>query len=142
MINILAVEQDQQMASVIYYALSDKSLYHLAVVESGYIAMEAIEQKRFDLIIVARDLTYMNGFKTAAKIRTRLGFEVSPFVITAPEFTREDVEGLLPSGVFDFWEMPVSPQRIRLTADMVGRYWKSGRDNLGSYREFLDRNRR
>lgn len=142
MINILAVEHDRQIASVIYRALSDKSLYHLAVVESGYTAMEAIEQKRFDLIIIDRDLSYMNGFKTAAKIRARLGFEVSPFVITAPEFRREDIEELLPSGVFDFWEMPVSPQRIRLTADMVGRYWRSERDNLGSYREFLDRNGR
>ncbi len=142
MINILAVEQDQQLASVIYYALSDKSCYHLAVVGSGYTALEAIEKKKFDLIIIARDISYMNGFKTATKIRERIGFEVSPFVITAPEFSQEDVEEFLPLGVFDFWEMPVSPQRIRLAADMVGKYWKSGKDNLASYREFLDRNRR
>lgn len=142
MINILAVEQDQQLASVIYYALSDKSRYHLAVVGTGYTALEAIEQKRFDLIIVSKNLSYMNGYKTAVKIRERLGFEASPFVMTAPEFSREEVEEFLPLGVFDFWEMPVSPQRIRLAADMVGRYWKSGRDNLVSYGEFLDRNRR
>lgn len=140
MINILAVEQDQHFASVIYYALSDKSSYHLAVVESGYTALEAIGQKRFDLIIISKNLTYMSGYKTAAKIREIIGFGVSPFVMTASEFSREDVEQLLPMGVFDFWEMPVSPQRIRLAADMVGKYWRSERDNLNSYREFLDRN--
>ena len=140
MINILAVEQNQQYASVIYHALSDKSRYHLAVVESGYTALEAIEQKRFDLIIIAKNLSYMDGYKTGTKIRERLGFEVSPFVIAANEFSRDEVEEFLSLGVFDFWEMPVSPQRIRLAADMVGEYWRSGKDNLASYREFLDRN--
>lgn len=140
MINILAAENDRQTASLIYSTLSDKEKYHLAVVESGYTALEAIAQKRFDIIIIDRDLSYMNGAKTAQKIRERLGAELSPFVITAPEFSRDDVEEFIPFGVFDFWEMPVSIQRIRLTVDTVAKGWKGQRDNLLNYREFLERN--
>ena len=140
MINILAAENDRQTASLIYSALSEREKYHLAIVESGYTALEAIEQKRFDIIIIDRDLSYMNGAKTAKKIRERLGFEFSPFVITAPFFTRDDVEEFLPFGIFDFWERPVGIQRIRLTVDTVARGWRSSKDNLVNYREFLDRN--
>ena len=140
MINILAVENDQQTASMIYSALSQREKYHLAVVESGYTALEAIIQKKFGVIIIDRDLSYMNGVKTAGKIRERLGSENPPFVITAPFFTRDDVEEFLPFGVFDFWERPVSIQRIRLTVDMIAKSWRSKRDNLVTYREFLDRN--
>ncbi|MDE6724595.1 MAG: response regulator [Ruminiclostridium sp.] len=140
MINILAVENDRQIASLIYNALSEREKFHLAIVESGYTALEAIEQKQFDIIIIERDLSYMNGAKTAKKIRERLGLQSSPFVITAPSFTRDDVEEFLPFGIFDFWERPVGIQRIRLTVDTVARGWRSSRDNLVSYREFLDRN--
>lgn len=140
MINILAVENDRQTASLIYSALSDKEKYHLAVVESGYRALEAVELKRFNIIIIDRDLSYMNGAKTAKKIREKLGFEFSPFVVTAPFFTRDDVEEFLHLGIFDFWERPVSIQRIRLTVDTVAKGWKGSKDNLANYREFLDRN--
>ena len=140
MINILAAENDRQTASLIYSALSEREKYHLAVVESGYTALEAIAQKRFDIIIIDRDLSYMNGAKTAQKIRERLGSEISPFVITAPEFSRDDVEEFIPFGVFDFWEIPVSIQRIRLTVNTVAEGWKGQRDNLLNYREFLERN--
>ena len=57
MINILAVENDQQTASMIYSALSQREKYHLAVVESGYTALEAIIQKKFGVIIIDRDLS-------------------------------------------------------------------------------------
>lgn len=140
MINILAVENDRQTASLIYSALSQREKYHLAIVESGYTALEAIGQKQFDVIIIDRDLSYMNGAKTALTIRERINDDYPPFVITAPFFTKDDVEEFLPSGVFDFWERPVSIQRIRLTVDMIARGWKSQRDNLVSYREFLERN--
>lgn len=140
MINILAVENEQQTASLIYSALSQREKYHLAIVESGYTALEAIELKQFDVIIIDRDLSYMNGAKTARKIRARVGRENAPFVITAPFFTKDDVEEFLPFGVFDFWERPVSIQRIRLTVDMIAKGWKGPRDNLVSYKEFLDRN--
>lgn len=140
MINILAVENDRQTASLIYSALSDREKYHLAIVESGYTALEAVQLKRFDIIIIDRDLSYMNGAKTAKKIREKLGFELSPFVITAPLFTRDDVEEFLPFGIFDFWERPVGIQRIRLTVDTVAKGWKGPNDNLVNYREFLERN--
>ncbi|MBD5082188.1 MAG: response regulator [Ruminococcaceae bacterium] len=140
MINILAAENDRQTASLIYSALSDKEKYHLAIVESGYTALEAIGQKRFDIIIIERDLSYMNGVVTARKIRERLGSEMSPFVITAPEFSREEVEDFIPYGIFDFWERPVSIQRIRLAVNAVAEGWKGQRDNLLNYREFLERN--
>lgn len=140
MINILAVENNRKVASQIYAALSDKSRYHLAVVESGYTAMEAIGQKHFHLIIIGRDLAYMNGLKTAQKIRSILGNDTTPFVISAPQLSREEIEEFLPTGVFDIWEAPLSIQRIRLTADMAAD-WRSKNDNLLSYEEYLERNR-
>lgn len=139
MINILAVENNRKASSQIYAALSDKSRYHLAVVESGYTALEAIGQKYFHLIIISRDLAYMSGLKTAQKIRSILGAETTPFVISAPQLSREEIEEFLPTGVFDFWEAPLSIHRIRLTADMSTE-WRSRNDNLLSYAEYLERN--
>lgn len=140
MINILAVENDRLNASQIYSALSDRSRYHLAICELGYTALEAVSQKRFDLIIIARDLPYLSGFKTAQTIRRRIGMNVSPFIITAPSFNRDDVEEFISTGVFDFWEEPLRTQRIRLAADSSPQ-WQGTQDNLLNYKEYLQRNR-
>ena len=140
MINILAVENDSYNASQIYSALSDKSRYHLAICESGYTALEAVGQKEFDMIIIARDLPYLNGLKTAQHIRRRIGMEVSPFIITAPSFEREEIEDFISTGVFDFWETPLRPQRIKLAADSSPQ-WQGTQDNLQNYKEYLGRNR-
>lgn len=140
MINILAVENDNKNASQIYSTLSDRSRYHLAICESGYTALEAVGQKKFDLIIIARDLPYLSGLKTARTIRRRIGMAVSPFIITAPYFSREDIDRFIETGVFDFWEYPLSAQRIRLAADSMPQ-WAGVQDNLQNYKEYAMRNR-
>lgn len=139
MINILAVENNQRTASRIYSALSDRSRYHLAIVESGYTALEAISLKKFDLIIIDRDLSFLSGYKTALSLRKRLGDDKSPFVIVGYNFTRDEVEDFIPTGVFDFWQPTVSVQRMRLTVDTVAEGWRSDNDNLKNYGEYLRR---
>ena len=140
MINILAVEKNQKTASLIYSALSDRSRYHLAIVESGYTALEAITQKNFDLIIIDRDLTFLSGIKTAINLRKKLTFDISPFIITCNNtLTEEEAENFIRTGVFDFWEPPFSVQRIKLTADSIAQSWSSPKDNLKSYKEYLER---
>lgn len=138
MINILAVENDRFNASQIYTALADKSRYHLAICESGYTALEAVELKQFDLIIIARDLPYLNGLKTAQHIRRKIGMDISPFVIVAPSFEVEDVNEFIPTGVFDFWETPLRPQRIKLAAESAPQ-WQGQQDNLKNYKEYQER---
>lgn len=140
MINILAVEHDGKNASLIYSTLSDRSRYHLAICDTGYTALEAVEQKKFDMIIIARDLPYLSGLKTARTIRRRIGMNRSPFIITAPSFNREEVDEFIQTGVFDFWEYPLSAQRIRLAAESM-KQWEGIQDNLQNYGEYAVRNR-
>ncbi len=140
MINILAVENNQKIASLIYSALSDRNRYHLAVVESGYTAIEAIGLKKFDLIIIDRDLSFFSGIKTAQSLRKRLSFNISPFVVTSgSRLTETEAEEFIKTGVFDFWEPPLNIQRVRLTADSVAESWNSPKDNLKNYTEYFDR---
>lgn len=139
MINILAVENNQQKSSVIYSALSDKSRYHLAIVDSGYTAIEAVGLKKFDLIIIERDLSFLSGLKTARSLRKRLSDDISPFVIIGEKLEQQEAEEFISTGVFDFWEPPLSIQRIRLTAESVAGGWKSPKDNIKNYGEYLER---
>lgn len=139
MINILAVENDRKKSSVIYSALSDKSRYHLAIVDSGYTAIEAVGLKKFDLIIIERDLSFLSGLKTARSLRKRLSDDISPFVIIGNEFEAQEVEEFISTGVFDFWQPPISIQRIRLTVESVANGWRSPMDNLKNYGEYLER---
>ncbi|MBD5103629.1 MAG: response regulator [Ruminococcaceae bacterium] len=139
MINILAVENNQKKSSVIYSALSDKSRYHLAIVDSGYTAIEAVGLKKFDLIIIERDLSFLSGLKTAQSLRKRLSDNISPFVIIGEKLEEQEVEDFISTGVFDFWQPPLSIQRIRLTVESVANGWRSPMDNLKNYREYLER---
>lgn len=140
LINILAVENNQKTVSLIYSALSDQSRYHLAVVESGYTAIEAIGLKKFELIIIDRDLNFLSGIKTAKSLRKRLSFNISPFVVTCGnKLTVPEGEEFIKTGVFDFWEPPLNIQRIKLTVDSVAEGWRSPKDNLKNYSEYLDR---
>lgn len=77
--------------------------------------------------------------KTAVNLRKKLGYDVSPFVVTCNNLTDEEAEEFIRTGVFDFWETPISVQRIRLTVDCVAEGWRSDKDNLKSYKEYSER---
>ena len=51
----------------------------------------------------------------------------------------EEVDEFIKTGVFDFWEPPLNIQRIKLTVDSIAEGWRSPKDNLKNYSEYLDR---
>ena len=141
MYNILLAECYPQLAESFRSALADRSRYNLVVVDSGYTALEAVDLKRFDLIIIENDLPYLSGLKTARNLRKKLTFDISPFVIVVPSLEREAVEDYFGCGVADFLTIPLRALKIQSVVERILTTWKSDKDNLRNYDHMLKNNK-
>ena len=136
MYNILLAECYPQLAESFRSALADRSRYNLVVVDSGYTALEAVDLKRFDLIIIENDLPYLSGLKTARNLRKKL-----TFVIVVPSLERETVEDYFGCGVADFLTIPLRALKIQSVVERILTTWKSDKDNLRNYDHMLKNNK-
>lgn len=137
MYNILLVESYDYLAENFRAALSNRELYNLVVVESGYTALEAVDLKHFDLIIIENDLPYLSGVKTARNLRKKLSYESTPFIAVVPSTNREMVEDYFGSGVADFLTIPLHTLAIQKTVENVLTKWKGPVNNLKNYEQMM-----
>ena len=133
MYNILVVECYDYLADTFRAALSNNENYNVVVVESGYTALEAVDLKRFHLIIIENDLPYLSGVKTARNLRKKLTYDISPFIVVTPSLSRETVEDYFGSGVADFLTVPLRVPTIQNVVKNVLDTWKSDADNIKSF---------
>lgn len=133
MYNILVVECYDYLADTFRNALSNNEDYNVVIVESGYTALEAVDLKRFHLIIIENDLPYLSGVKTARNLRRKLSYDVSPFVVVTPSLNRETVEDYFSSGIADFLTVPLRIATIQNVVKKVLTTWKSAADNIKSF---------
>lgn len=134
--NILLVDCEQFDVDIISDALADESRYKLAVCNSGFTAYEAIDIKRFDLIIIAEELPYLSGLKTARGIRKKIGFEVSPFAIITSRITEAVVNEFTSVGVAGFIDRPIRQIKVAGVANRILNTWKTPNDNYKSYIDY------
>jgi len=106
---ILVVDDDPDIAKFIQVTL-EKAGYDVAVVHDGRDALEAVDVRRPDLVLLDIMLPTIDGFQVASELRRRATLTgTAIIVVTARGFTEDRLRGLA-LGVDDYIVKPFEPE--------------------------------
>jgi signal transduction histidine kinase/CheY-like chemotaxis protein/HPt (histidine-containing phosphotransfer) domain-containing protein len=83
---------------------------NITIVENGNLALEAVQNKQFDLILLDMQMPVMDGITTVRKLRA-LGYS-QPVVALTANATKENKELCLREGCNDFLTKPIDRERL------------------------------
>jgi twitching motility two-component system response regulator PilH len=117
--SILVVDDSAFMRKRVHQAL-DREGYNLVEADSGVAALNQIEKRQFDCILMDLVMPEMDGFGLLAEIQRRqLPTPVVVLTADIQKSTRERCEGL---GARTFVQKPVPAEQLRsVVAGIIGR---------------------
>lgn len=106
---VLVVEDNEDNQKLTYSFLH-KLGHHVTIAESGYIALETLNKKDFDILLMDVQMSGIDGFETTRRIRSgeagRQKREI-PIVALTASAMRGDKERCLAAGMNDYLSKPV-----------------------------------
>jgi DNA-binding response OmpR family regulator/HPt (histidine-containing phosphotransfer) domain-containing protein len=121
--SVLAADDDPAILGLVVQLLSPGM--HVECVQNGHAALEALERRRFDLVILDCEMPDMSGLEVlvqAARMETGLR---SPVMMLSAVRDPERVSRLIAAGAQNYLVKPVAPsQLVERVALMLGRQKK------------------
>jgi signal transduction histidine kinase/ligand-binding sensor domain-containing protein/CheY-like chemotaxis protein len=115
---ILVVEDDPVSRHLLHVFL-DSIGYAADTADSGEAALEALEARHYDLLLLDIQMPGMDGFELARRVRARFGVEGQPRLVAVTASAMEgDRERCLAAGMDAYLSKPVRPEQ--LAAVVVG----------------------
>ncbi|GAB4415755.1 MAG: hypothetical protein OHK0021_22430 [Bryobacter sp.] len=108
---ILLVE-DNLVSQRVVLALLSKRGFQVEVAGNGLEALNALEKRSFDLVLMDVQMPYMDGIEATQKIRSELGLRDLPIVAMTAHAMNGDRERCLESGMNDYVSKPVNAQSL------------------------------
>ncbi len=111
---ILLVE-DNPINQRVAVGILDHHRQLVTVASSGHEALELLESRSFDLVLMDVQMPELNGYETTAEIRrreTRTGGHIPIFAMTANAM-KGDREQCLAAGMDDYLSKPIQAHRLR-----------------------------
>jgi signal transduction histidine kinase/CheY-like chemotaxis protein len=107
--NVLVVE-DNPINQVITRKTMERNDYFCTVVDDGYAALEVLNTKEFDVILMDINMPLINGFETSRRIR-QIGIETPIIALTA--FDKNEItDEALAAGMNDIIVKPFEPVQL------------------------------
>lgn len=113
-IRVLLVEDDtlnQHVAQEFLHALGAK----VDTVENGDEALSALEQKKYDIVLLDIRMPILDGYGTIKKIRQEIRWQHLPVIAMTAHAIEAEKRKSLEAGMNDFLTKPIRPQRLRDT---------------------------
>ena len=111
---ILLVE-DNQTNRIVAQSILKKLGYSVDMAENGLDAIDALKQKKFDLVFMDCQMPKMDGYEATRKIRTSSDLTDSkdiPIIAMTAYAMKQDREKCLNTGMNDYISKPVTPEKI------------------------------
>ena len=114
--NILVVE-DNKINQVVTRKLLENNHFQCVIVSDGYAALETLETKKFDAILMDINMPLINGFDTSKLIRQK-GIIIPIIAVTA--FDKQDIEDKIKDAQID--EVIVKPFDSTKLFEVIKRF--------------------
>lgn len=111
MAHILIVDDDPDILRLMQFSLQ-KAGYSISLATDGNKALESVQRKHPNLIIVDIMMPHMTGYQFTEKIRSMPGMENLPILIYSARFQPIDKKTALNSGATDYLSKTISPDKI------------------------------
>jgi two-component system cell cycle response regulator len=134
-LSVLLVDDDAEVASLLE-ALLAKAGYRVVCARSVFMALEALAEETFPIVIIDRGLEDGDGIRLCAEIRQRSAAGYVYIILLTARDSREDVVAGLQAGADDYLSKKVGPSELiaRLnTASRIVRLERSLRETLSEH---------
>jgi DNA-binding response OmpR family regulator len=115
---ILVVDDDQFASTLVHFVLS-KEGYEVETVDSARGAMQMIQKREPDLLLLDVNMPYMDGFEFSSKLRSE-GYETPIIFITAKDTLEDKLQGFS-IGADDYICKPYNHQELVVRVEAVLR---------------------
>jgi PAS domain S-box-containing protein len=109
-IKVLVVE-DLELNQLLIRTLLDDFGFECEIVANGKLAIERLENKNFDIILMDLQMPEMNGFEATEYIRNKLKLTIPIIALTA-DVTTIDAEKCINAGMNDYISKPVDEGKL------------------------------
>lgn len=82
------------------------------IAQNGEIAVEALRQQKYDIVLMDVQMPVMDGFVATQKIRTELGLSDLPIIALTAHAMKGDKEKCLTAGMNDYLSKPIEPLEL------------------------------
>ena len=113
-VSILLVEDNELNQQVAIELLSGDGV-QIDVADNGRIALDMVDQKPYDVVLMDMQMPVMDGFEATRRIRGNPAFAALPIIAMTANAMSEDRERCLKAGMDDFITKPVDPQQLFAT---------------------------
>ena len=131
--HILLVDDNQRFAESLQQILRIQN-YPSTIALSGEEALELLEQKPFDLVLLDVDLPEMSGVETLDLIKKSCS--LLPVIMITGNTTVETAVAAMKMGAYDYLKKPIVHDLLKATIDNAIRHAKLGKELNDSEKRF------
>lgn len=110
-LRILLVE-DNDVNQMVAGMLLKKMGHHADTAENGQLAIEALEQKHYDLILMDCQMPVMDGYETTRRIRKNPKWQDLPIIAVTANVMQGDRDDCFASGMNDYITKPYNRKQL------------------------------
>lgn len=127
--SILLVE-DNVVNQKVARALLERADLSVEIAADGLLALEALRQKPFALVLMDVQMPNMDGLTATRKIRSELALAKLPVIAMTAHAMKGDREKCLDAGMNDYVSKPIASKELyRVLYKWLGQYEKSGQND-------------
>jgi len=110
-LRILLVE-DNEVNQMVASTLLKKMGHHIEVAENGQLAIEALQQRHFDLVLMDCQMPVMDGFETTQRIRKNPAWRELPVIAVTANVMQGDRDDCFACGMNDYITKPYNRSQL------------------------------
>lgn len=107
---VLVVDDTKAILKMVKFVLGEK--YDLYMANSGKLALEILERKPIDIVLMDVDMPDMDGIETVSKIRQMENISDIPVMFFTAMSTKETVEKCAKAGMVGYIVKPYKPEEL------------------------------
>ena len=117
-LDVLLVE-DHVINQKLAVALLERWGHRVSVADNGQLALEAMEQQRFDVVLMDMMMPVMDGLEATRRIRAKETVGRIPIIAMTANAMESDRERCLQAGMDDYLSKPIKAQELQI---LLGQY--------------------
>lgn len=134
--NVLVVDDTKSILKMAKFILGEK--YNVYLSNSGQLALEILERKPIDIVLMDVSMPEMDGIETVSRIRKMKFIKDIPVIFFTALSSKEIIERCISVGIADYIVKPYKPEVLLEKVDAVLSKSSYVAPELGNCGEYIE----